>query len=156
MKINRFEDLECWQAARSLTKSVYGYARRTGFSKDYRLSGQITGAASSIMNNICEGFDARSDKEFIRFLFYARRSCSEVQNCLYIASDQDYMSNDEFQQTYGDCAKIRKIIDGLIRYLKVPHSSTQDRAPSTGMSIITPAGRKPCLKTGRPADGLTG
>jgi four helix bundle protein len=91
MKINRFEDLECWQAARSLTKSIYGYARRAGFSKDFRLSGQITGAASSIMNNICEGFDARSDKEFVRLLFYSRRSCSEVQNCLYIASDQEYI-----------------------------------------------------------------
>ncbi|RPJ15928.1 MAG: four helix bundle protein [Deltaproteobacteria bacterium] len=84
MKIERFEDLECWQAARALTKSIYGYARRAGFSMDYRLSGQITGAASSIMNNICEGFDVRSDREFIRFLFYSRRSCSEVQNCLYL------------------------------------------------------------------------
>jgi four helix bundle protein len=54
MKINRFEDLECWRAARSLTKSIYSYARRAGFSKDFRLSGQITGAASSVMNNIQE------------------------------------------------------------------------------------------------------
>ena len=148
MKINRFEDLECWQAARSLTKSIYSYARRAGFSKDYRLSGQITGAASSIMNNICEGFDARSDKEFIRFLFYSRRSCSEVQNCLYIASDQEYISNGEFQQTYGDCAKIRKIIDGLIRYLKAPNSFVQDHAPSQEMSIIKPAGSKSRLQSG--------
>jgi len=118
MKITRFEDLECWQEARGLTRSVYDYTTRPTFAKDYRLSGQITGAAISIMNNICEGFDSRSNKEFIRFLTYSRRSCSEVQNCLYIALDQNYISENEFQNTYDHCTKVRKIIDGLIRYLK--------------------------------------
>ena len=118
MKITRFEDLECWQEARILTKNTYTYTKRSDFSKDYRLSGQITGAAISIMNNICEGFDAGSNSEFVRFLRYSRRSCSEVQNCLYIALDQNYVSEDEFQDTYYHCAKVRKIVDGLIRYLK--------------------------------------
>jgi len=118
MKITRFEDLECWQEARRLTKKAYDYTKRPTFSKDYRLSGQITGAAISTMNNICEEFDSRSNKEFIRFLTYSRRSCSEVQNCLYVGLDQNYISEDEFQNTYDHCAKIRKIIDGLIRYLK--------------------------------------
>lgn len=54
MKIKRFEDLDCWQEARGLTKSVYDYTNRPGFSKDFRLSGQMTGASISIMNNICE------------------------------------------------------------------------------------------------------
>ncbi len=118
MKINRFEELECWQEARVLTKAAYDYIKCAAFSKDFRLSGQISGAAISIMNNICEGFDSRSNNEFIRFLTYSRRSCSEVQNCLYIALDQKYISAEEFQSTYDHCAKIRKIIDGLIRYLK--------------------------------------
>jgi four helix bundle protein len=118
MKINRFEDLECWQEARVLTKNTYDYTRHTDFLKDFRLSGQIIGAVISIMNNICEGFDSRSNNEFVRFLTYSRRSCSEVQNCLYIALDQKYISAEAFQSTYDHCAKIRKIIDGLIRYLK--------------------------------------
>ena len=118
MKITRFEDLECWQEARVLTRSAYNYTKRPAFLKDYKLSGQITGAAISIMNNICEGFDSRSNNEFNRFLVYSRRSCSEVQNCLYIAFDQNYISEDEFQNAYDHCAKVRKIIDGLIRYLK--------------------------------------
>ena len=118
MKINRFEDLKCWQEARPLTNTVYAYTNRSAFSKDFRLSGQITGASISIMNNICEGFDSRSNNEFIRFLTYSRRSCSEVQNCLYVALDQAYINEEEFQATYIHCEKVRKIIDGLIRYLK--------------------------------------
>ena len=118
MRIKNFEGLDCWQEARCLTKTVYAYSKQIEFSKDYRLTGQITGASLSIMNNISEGFDAGSNKEFTRFLRYSRRSCSEVQNCLYVASDQGYINENEFKTTYKQCEKVRKIIDGLIRYLK--------------------------------------
>jgi len=118
MKIKRFEELECWQEARRLNQIIYTYTKRPDFAKDFRLSGQISGASISIMNNISEGFDSRSNNEFVRFLTYSRRSCSEVQNCLYIALDQKYIPKKEFQSTYKHCEKVRKIIDGLIRYLK--------------------------------------
>ena len=118
MKIIRFEDLECWQQARLLTKFIYGFVKQDPFSKDFRLSGQITGAAVSIMNNICEGFDSKSNNEFLRFLSYSRRSCSEVQNCLYVAADQAYIDKNEFQKAYDHCTKVRMIIDGLIRHLR--------------------------------------
>ena len=128
MAIKRFEDLECWQEARILTQTIYRYANRHQFSKDYRLVGQITGAAISVMNNISEGFDSASNKDFVRFLVYARRSCSEIQNGLYIALDQHYVSKNEFPETYDHCARVRKIIDGLIRYLKNRRSATDSRA----------------------------
>jgi four helix bundle protein len=135
MRISRFEDLECWQEARALTRKMYAFTNQNQFSKDYRLAGQITGAAISIMNNICEGFDSKSNNEFIRFLTYSRRSCSEVQNCLYVALDQEYIENDDFQNTYALCGKVRKIIDGLIRYLnncRKAESSPADSNRQTG------------------------
>jgi four helix bundle protein len=118
MKIKRFEELECWQQSRSLCKKIYDYTRKAYFSKDFRLSGQITGGAISIMSNISEGFDSLSNREFIRFLTYSRRSCSEVQSCLYVALDQGYIEQEEFALSYELCKAVRKIIDGLIRYLK--------------------------------------
>jgi four helix bundle protein len=118
MKLHRFEDLECWRVARSLTGIVYTYVKHPHFSSDYRLSGQITGASVSVMNNIAEGFDSRSNNEFVRFLTYSRRSCSEIQNCLYIALDQMYIQKSEFYVAYEHCKKVRKMIDGLIRYLR--------------------------------------
>ena len=116
--VKRFGELQCWQKARRLTRVIYDYARQLDFAKDYRLTGQITGAAVSIMNNVCEGFDSRSDAEFVRFLIYSRRSCSEVQNCLYVALDQSYLTADEFRRSYDDCVEIRKMIDGLIRRIR--------------------------------------
>ena len=131
MKNTRFEDLKCWQEARIFTRRIYGYVRRSNFSKDYRLSGQITGATISIMNNICEGFAAHSNKEFIRFLRYSRRSCSEAQNCLYIAIDQSYIQEIEFKISYQQCSLIRKMIDGLIRYLKNHRSGSTQKLETT-------------------------
>jgi four helix bundle protein len=118
MPLKYFEDLGCWQQARLLTRALYSQAKQSKFSKDFRLVDQITGASISIMNNICEGFDSRSNSEFIRFLTYSRRSCSEVQNCLYVALDQDYISVDAFENGCNHCKRIRQIIDGLIRHLK--------------------------------------
>ncbi|MCK4485939.1 MAG: four helix bundle protein [Desulfobacterales bacterium] len=118
MKIQRFEDLECWQESRVLVNMVYKVVNNARFQRDYRLVNQITGAVISIMNNICEGFDSQSNTEFIRFLRYSRRSASEVQNCTYVAIDQNYVSEEERMEIYDQCIKVRKIIDGLIRYLR--------------------------------------
>lgn len=118
MKIIRFEDLECWQHARDLTKMIYELVKKKHFLADYRLRDQITGAGISVMNNIAEGFDSQFNNEFIRFLRIARRSIAEVQNCLYVAVDQKYIDSKEFDRVYEQCRKTRKIIDGLLRYLR--------------------------------------
>ena len=117
-KINRFEDLECWQQARIMVNQVYVMAGKADFSKDFRLVGQITGAAISIMNNITKGWASQSNPEFIRFLTYSRRSCAETQNCLYVALDQNYISQDEFKDCYDQWTKTMQIIDGFLRYLR--------------------------------------
>ena len=40
-KIERFEDIEAWQAARELMRMVYVVSTRGSFAKDYRLRDQI-------------------------------------------------------------------------------------------------------------------
>jgi len=85
MKIERFEDIEAWQLARVLTRKVYGLTKKSGFAKDYGLKRQIQDAAGSSMHNIAEGFDSETNREFIRFFRYAKRSCTEVQSQLYVA-----------------------------------------------------------------------
>ena len=117
MKITRFEDIEAWQVARSLTNRIYQVTKTGVFSKDYGLKDQVRRAAVSIMANIAEGFDAGSGAEFARFLAYAQRSCSEVQSELYVALDQRYMSNEEFIEFYELTAKTKSKIGAFIKYL---------------------------------------
>lgn len=122
-EVNRFEDLECWKHARKLNNQIYELAERIGSRKDFVLISQITGASISIMNNIAEGYASKSVAEFMRFLTYSRRSCCELQNCLYIASDRHHLNKTEFQNLYDQASEVRKIVDGLIRYLKRKKSS---------------------------------
>src|SRR5210317_2061988 len=100
MKIDKFEDIDAWKLARELTRKIYMLTKKPGFAKDFGLKNQIQDAAGSSMHNIAEGFDSETNPEFIRFLRYAKRSCSEEQSELYLALDQQYINNDEFQDVY--------------------------------------------------------
>ena len=118
MAIQRFEDIEAWQLARRLTKKVYSLTNKKPFSLDYGLRDQMRRAAGSAMHNIAEGFDAESNAEFMRFLRYAKRSCSEVQSQLYVAFDEKYIHSSEFEELYSLAARTRAAIHGFISYLK--------------------------------------
>jgi four helix bundle protein len=117
MKIERFEDIDAWQLARELTRKVYRLTKEPRFSKDYGLKNQIQDAAGSSMHNIAEGFDSETNPEFIRFLRYAKRSCTEVQSELYVALDEKYISTDEFSDIYELAGRTRAAIRGFINYL---------------------------------------
>ncbi|MBW2441488.1 MAG: four helix bundle protein [Deltaproteobacteria bacterium] len=117
MKIERFEDIEAWQLARELTRKVYTLTKKPKFTQDFGLKRQIQEAAGSSMHNIAEGFDSETNPEFIRFPSYARRSCTEVQSELYVASDQQYITDAKFQDVYDHAGRTRAAIRGFINYL---------------------------------------
>lgn len=118
MKIEKFEDIESWKAARELTHKVYNLCNNGRFSRDYGLKDQIQRASVSIMANIAEGFDSNSPKSFLNFLYYSFRSASEVQSLLYVAADQNYITQEEFESLYKETLVIKRLLMGLMRYLK--------------------------------------
>jgi len=117
MKIEKFEEIEGWQLARELTGKVYQLTMSPDFARDYGLKDQIRRASGSTMHNIAEGFDSESNAEFIRFLRYAKRSCTEVQSELYAALDQKYISANDFKDVYEQARRTRAAIRGFINYL---------------------------------------
>ena len=108
MAIERFEDIEAWKVARRLANAVYEAIRQTGLDRDFGLRDQMQRAVVSIMANIAEGFDSRSDQEFIRFLGYAFRSASELQSHLYVARDQAYLAHNDFDRLYADATTVKR------------------------------------------------
>jgi four helix bundle protein len=118
MKIDRFEDIEVWRAAREFVGNIYKTLDESSFKKDYSLMDQIKRASVSIMANIAEGFSRNSNKEFIRFLFIAKSSAAEVQSHLYVALDIGSLSKDRFDLLYDKLDKIQRQISDFIKYLK--------------------------------------
>ncbi len=70
------------------------------------------------MSNIAEGLVRHPDKEFVQFLFIAMSSAAEVQSHLYVAIDQQYLSQESFDEVNAHAEKTGKIISGLIKYLR--------------------------------------
>ena len=115
--IRRFEDLQCWQLARQVSREIYALTRQGGMARDFGLSNQIRRASGSIMDNIAEGFDRGSRGEFIYFLGIAKGSAGEVRSQLYRALDQGYLSQETFDALSEQLERISRAIKGLLTYL---------------------------------------
>ena len=116
--IEKFEDIEAWKKARELTRLVYTFSNQGAFSKDFGLRDQIRRASVSIMSNIAEGFNRNGKKEFIQFLAIAKGSAAEVQSQLYVALDNNYVNESDFQSAYDIVVSIQKMIGSFINYLQ--------------------------------------
>ena len=110
----RFEEIKAWQKALELTKAVY---ELFGDSRDFGYKDQIQRASVSIMNNIAEGFERNSNKDFIIFLRYAKGSCGEVRSMSYLAEDFSYIATEKAEELRNNCRKISSGIASLQRYL---------------------------------------
>ncbi len=114
MRIEKFEDLICWQKARELATITYFTFK---VNRDFSFKDQIERAVVSISNNIAEGFERKSNKEFNQFLHIAKGSCGEVRSMLYIALDLGYINQTKFDDLCNKSFEISKIISGLIKTL---------------------------------------
>ena len=117
-KIQKFEDLLCWQAARKLVKDVYVMSNEGKLATDYSMKDQLRRAALSVMNNIAEGFGRFGNKDFIRFLDISQSSAQEVQSMLYVLSDLSYLSDDKIELLRARNDEAKKLTLGLIKYLR--------------------------------------
>lgn len=116
--IQKFEDLEAWKIAREITKDIYKISSSGLFTKDYGLKDQIRRSSVSIMSNIAEGFERDGDKEFTQFLSIAKGSAGEARSQLYVALDQEYISEIEFNSVYQKLTENSRVISGLMKYLQ--------------------------------------
>ena len=114
MRVSKFEKLLVWQKSTELALKVY---RLYSNNQDFGFKNQIQRASVSIANNIAEGFDRSSDKEFKRFLFMALGSASEVRSMNYLAFKLNYITTEEYNDCNNQLIEISKMLNGLSRSL---------------------------------------
>jgi four helix bundle protein len=119
--IKRFEDIEAWQKARELAKTIYDVTAGGKLSRDFGLRDQMRRSAVSILSNIAEGFERGGDKEFIQFIAMAKGSSAEIRAQLYVGLDQGYIAQEVFDRISDFTIQISKMLSGLMKYLRTSH-----------------------------------
>ena len=100
-----------WQAAQELYKYT---SKNFKNNKSYFFRDQILKAALSVSNNIAEGFERKSNKEWVYFLYVAKGSCGEVRSMLVLAEDQKMISKTEMEEMKKMAMSVSKMIGALI------------------------------------------
>jgi four helix bundle protein len=124
-KNNKFEQLDAWKEAHVYTLAVYQATKSFPKQEVYSLVDQLRRAAVSVASNLVEGNERKSKKEFLQFLYMAKASLAESQYQLILARDLKYLTSDIYQRLNEQSHQVAKLLNGLIRYLRLNTESSQ-------------------------------
>ena len=115
----RFEDLRIWQQAREQVTSVYRCFRSDSAGhRDFSFRDQLQRASISVMNNIAEGFERKTSRDFAHFLDVAKGSCGEVCSMLYVAEDLEYLTPAEAERMRETAARLSAGIAAFTAHMR--------------------------------------
>ena len=126
--VKRFEELEIWQMARQQANEIYRLTLAGDFSRDFSLKDQVNKSAGSVMDNIAEGFERFSNKEFCQFLIFAKGSNAEVRSQLYRAFDRQFISEETLHARLTHSNSIGIKIKSFLDYLQSSQIKTKPKA----------------------------
>lgn len=110
------KELEVWKKSVDFVTEIYQITKLFPENEKYGLINQIRRASVSVPSNIAEGASRNSDKEFIHFLYIALGSTSEIETQLIISKNLEFIN--EIDKVQSELTEIRKLIKGLINFLK--------------------------------------
>lgn len=110
-----YKELDVWVQARELVKKIYLLSKDFPDDERYGLTSQIRRCAVSVSSNIAEGCGRQTAKDTINFLHIARGSLFELETQTILASDLEYLSQDEIE-ILGEIERVKKLLNGFINY----------------------------------------
>ncbi len=112
-----FTEFEVYKKAVLLTKITFLTLNKPSLEKEFAFKDQLKRAVLSITNNIAEGSEYNSNRQFIRFLRIAKGSCAEVRNMLILTKELEFCSDNEINESLSLCIEISSNISNFIKYL---------------------------------------
>ena len=122
----KFEEIKAWKSAEMIVVRIYKVLKSGPANKDWALRDQIQRAAVSIMCNIAEGFESRSDRTFYDMLRRSKGSCGEVRTILYISHQVGYINSQEHAEMRELCIACSSQLSQLMAHLE----RTREEIPS--------------------------
>jgi four helix bundle protein len=93
-RITSHRHLVVWQKAMDLAVEVYRVSESFPKEERYRLTSQITRAASSVPANIAEGHARSTARDFAHFVTIAKGSLMETETFVMLAIRLGYLTDD--------------------------------------------------------------
>jgi four helix bundle protein len=114
MNVNSYKDLIVWQKSMVLITDIYDISKKFPSSEIYGLTSQMRRAACSISLNIAEGWGRQSTKNYVQFLRNSRGSLLELENCILISANLQYLNSQEVDSLNLKITEVSKILNALI------------------------------------------
>ena len=116
-KIKNFRDLDIWKKGIEIVKDIYKIAKEFPKSELYSLANQMQRASLSIPSNIAEGFNRFHNKEYKQFLYIALGSCAELETQIEIATELNYLNEENKKIILEKINHESRMITNLIKKL---------------------------------------
>jgi four helix bundle protein len=107
--------LVVWQKSVELVTMVYRVSGRFPSAERYGLAMQMRRAAVSVPSNIAEGAARKGHKEYLRFLYMARASLSELDTQMEIAGRLQFIGNVEAGELQSGIDEVSRMLNSMIR-----------------------------------------
>lgn len=118
VKINQFEDIDIWKKAVEVAVEIYKVSDKGKLANDFGSKDQIRRSATSISNNIAEGFEYNNNKDFIRFLKFSKGSAGELRSQLHILYKADYIQKEFYFEMHNKLITLSQQIANFMKYLR--------------------------------------
>lgn len=116
--IKLHQKLEAWIKSMDLAVELYNVTESFPVKEQYNSVSQLRRASLSIPSNIAEGASRDSNKEYIRFLYIALGSCSEVDTQVQLCQRVGLIPKNIGEDLVQKIDEVYRILNGLIRYRK--------------------------------------
>ena len=113
-----YTELEVWIESRKLAHLSYDLTKKFPKEELFVLTNQMRRCAVSVPSNIAEGIGRQTTKDTINFLHISRGSLYELETQFYIAIDQKYIDENNFEEVFNQIQTCKKLLNGFINYYK--------------------------------------
>tara|TARA_B110000438_G_C15745632_1_gene620595 strand:+ start:847 stop:1200 length:354 start_codon:yes stop_codon:yes gene_type:complete len=107
-------ELDVWKKSMDVTEHIYIITKEFPKIEHYTLARQTRRAALSIPSNIAEGASRRTTKDYLRFLYIALGSSSELETQCMLSKRLTYYDFD----CEKDLTSVKRMLTAMIKSLE--------------------------------------
>jgi four helix bundle protein len=116
--LNNLKELKVWQKSYQLCLLIYKITSKFPGEERYSLTAQIRRVVVSIPSNIAEGHGRRTTADYIRSLYIACGSISELETQLMLSADLGYLDDAIIKDISTEINEIERMLKALIKSLE--------------------------------------